>query len=251
MGNYMSMAVLLKASLFMVACSDVDPDVAPPGNEKKATTKALETGSALLQTDDPLEVLDVYLVGFHPLKEDPAHQMEAHHFCHQVNQDFAQCVLFDGNTPDANLNGIEYILSEALFETLPEDERRYWHPHNYEILSGQLIAPGVPSVAEVELMRQKMNSYGKTWHVWNTGGNGGDKLPLGDAHLAWSFNRDGEAREGLVEARDKRMNIDSFKTREQRRELLEFARPQVGVDAIKGEFHSPTEPLGGVEEKQR
>ena len=245
MRHFLLMTVLLQVLLFMVACSDVDPDVAPPGDEKQATTKALETGSALLQTDDPLEVLDVYLVGFHPLKEDPSHQMEAHHFCHQVNQDFAQCVLFDGNTRDANLNGIEYIISRALFETLPEDEKRYWHPHNYEILSGQLIAPGVPSVAEVELMAQKMNSYGKTWHVWNTDG---DKLPLGDAKLAWSFNRDGEAREGLVEARDKRMNVDSQKLREQRRELIDLAKPQVGVDALKDKFPGPTEPLDGVEE---
>jgi hypothetical protein len=42
---------------------------------------------------------------------------------------------------DANLIGIEYILSERLFETLPDDEKPSWHPHNYEILSGQLAAP--------------------------------------------------------------------------------------------------------------
>ena len=31
-------------------------------------------------------------------------------------------------------------------------------------------------------MKGKMNSYGKTWHVWNTGfykGKPGDMLPLG------------------------------------------------------------------------
>jgi hypothetical protein len=252
MGKLMTLVLAILPSL--MACSDVDPDVAPPGDEKQTKTAVLETGSALLQTDDPLDGMDVYLVGFHPLKNNPSHQMEAHHFCRQVNQDFAQCILFDGNTQDANLNGIEYIISESIFETLPEDEKPYWHPHNYEILSGQLIAPGVPPGVEVELMGQKMNSYGKTWHVWDTGsGNGGrgDKLPLGDAELAWSFNRDGEAREGLVEARDKRMNIDSQKIRKQRRELLKLAKPQVGVDAIKGEFHGPSEPLDGVKEKQR
>lgn len=49
--------------------------------------------------------------------------MEAHHFCRQVNQDFAQCILFDGNSENANLNGIEYIVSEKLFETLSTEER--------------------------------------------------------------------------------------------------------------------------------
>lgn len=48
--------------------------------------------------------------------------MEAHHFFHQVNEDFAQCVLFDDNSKSANLNGIEYIISEKLFATLPEGE---------------------------------------------------------------------------------------------------------------------------------
>lgn len=54
--------------------------------------------------------MNVYLVGLHPMKDHPEHQMEAHHFCRQVNEDFAQCTLFDGNTKDANLNGIEYII---------------------------------------------------------------------------------------------------------------------------------------------
>src|SRR5690606_11483694 len=138
------------------------------------------------------------------------HQMEAHHFCNQVNEDFAQGVLFDGNTREANLNGIEYSISERLFEALPQDERQYWHPHNYEILSGQLVAPGIPDVAEKELMKGKVNSYGKTFHLWST--DRGDKLPLGEPILAWSFNRDGEAKRGLVEDRDTGLGINSAET---------------------------------------
>jgi hypothetical protein len=180
----------------------------------------------------------VYLVGFHPMKERPDHQMEAHHYCHQVNEDFAQCALFDGNGRTARLNGIEYIISEKLFATLPAAERAYWHPHNAEILSGQLVAPGIPAVAEKELMRGKMNSYGKTWHVWNTGAADlpADALPLGPPMLAWSFNRDGEARPGLVERRDERMGIDSADKRRQRADLAALARPQSGVDALRAAF---------------
>ena len=46
------------------------------------------------------------------------------------------------------MNGVEYIISEKLFETLPSEEKKYWHPHNGEILSGQLVAPGIPKMAE-------------------------------------------------------------------------------------------------------
>jgi len=221
--------------------------VSPPGADKTARTWALEAGARLLQNQLPLRPMDVYLVGFHPLKDHPQHQMESHHFCRQVNEDFAQCALFDGNGRDARLNGIEYIISEKLFESLPAGERRFWHPHNAEILSGQLVAPGIPAVAEKALMKDKMNSYGKTWHVWHTGalGEAGDRLPLGPAMLAWSFNRDGEARPGLVEGRDKRMSIDSAEKRRQRADLRALARPQSGVDDLKSAFPHGV-PIPGV-----
>lgn len=41
-------------------------------------------------------------------------------------------------------DGLEYIISEKLYNTLPTDEKAYWHPLNYEILSGQLRRPGLP-----------------------------------------------------------------------------------------------------------
>src|SRR5690606_32631683 len=184
------------------------------------------------QRDAPADALNVYLVGFHPLKDEPAHQFEAHHFCNQVNEDFMQCALFDGNTADARLSGVEYIVSARLFEQLPEAERAHWHPHNGEILSGQLVAPGIPAIAEHELMKGKINSYGKTWHTWNTGSGGsGDPLPVGEPRLAWSFNRFGEADPGLIEARDRALGVDTEERRRGREDLVPLAEPQHGVDA--------------------
>ena len=233
----------LVTKLLLPACSllAVNPAALaeePPGDDKTLKTRALEMGAKLLQGNAPPARMDIYLVGFHPMKDRPDRQMEAHHFCHQVNQDFAQCVLFDGNGADAKLNGIEYIISEKLFDSLPEDERAYWHPHNGEILSGQLVAPGIPGPAEHALMKDKMNSYGKTWHVWHTGamGNAGDALPLGPPMLAWSFNRDGEATPGLVERRDEQMDIDTAEKRRERADLQSLAKPQSGVDALKSAF---------------
>ncbi|MAM88805.1 MAG: outer membrane or secreted lipoprotein [unclassified Hahellaceae] len=230
--------------------AETKPAVEPEGREESTKTNVLEAGAAALQPDDPLEPMNVYLVGFHPMKDDPSHQMEAHHFCTQVNEDFAQCVLFDGNTRDANLNGIEYIISEHLFEQLPEPEKQYWHPHNGEILSGQLVAPNLPVQADHELMKSKMNSYGKTWHTWETARGASDKsLPLGEPMLAWSFNRQGEAKADLVKSRDKRMNIDTEARRKAREDLIPLARPQSGVDALKGQFQGPTQPIPGVVSK--
>ncbi len=240
----------------LAACaapSGKPPPVQPLGTEKTGKTQALETGAALLQTQAPLRPMDVYLVGFHAAKENPSLQMEAHHYCRQVNEEFAQCALFDGNTETANLIGIEYIISERLFDALPQSERKYWHPHNYEILSGELAAPGIPAAAEKELMRSKMNSYGKTWHVWNSAPfkRTGDRMPVGDAMLEWSFNRDGEALPGLFEERDQRLGISTDEKRRMRADLVPLAKPQAGVDALKGKFGRPTTSIPGVMDQRK
>lgn len=109
------------------------------------------------------------------------------------------------------------------------------------MLSGQLTAPGLPKAAEHALMRLLINSYGKTWHLWHTGrhdgeGSPGHPLPYGDARLMWSFNRDGEADELLKADLMTGMGIDETRQRAQRRDLAADARPQRGVNALKGRF---------------
>jgi hypothetical protein len=230
----------LLSLLFVVACGtrNTPPKEQAQGGEKSSKTAALESGSRMLQGTTPIGQIDIYLDGFHPMKDSPSTQVEAHHFCHQLNEDFAQCVLFDGNTKDGRMNGIEYIVSEKLYSSLPAGEKQYWHPHNYEILSGELVAPGLPEAAEHALMAQKVNSYGKTWHLWMTGANGGpgDNLPLGNPHLAWSFNQDGEAAPAMVTARDQRMAISTANKREARADLSQYAHPQNGVNLLQKAF---------------
>jgi hypothetical protein len=230
------------------AIKDRPSPLTPAGTGKTPWRATLEAGARLLQDTAPLKDFDVYVAGLHCARHEPQMQMEAHHYCKQVNEDLLQCVIFDGNTREANLIGIEYIISERLFGTLPEDERGFWHPHNYEVLSGQLIAPGLPEVAERAFMRLLVNSYGKTWHTWHTGrhdGEPGHPLPYGEAKLMWSFNRDGEADESLRQDFQAGLGFDETERRGKREALTEAARPQHGVDAMAREF-SDTTPLQGV-----
>ena len=247
--------LLSAAAAFTIAgCrgGDAPPPTQPQGAERSPTTRALEAGSTAIQDVAPVAQINVHLVGFHPMKHAPAEQMTSHHYCNQVNEDFAQCVLFDGNTRSANLHGIEYIISEKLHATLPAEERQFWHPHNYEILSGALVAPGLPDAAEKTLMRQKMNSYGKTWHLWNTGvfGRTPDWLPLGPAHLAWSFNRDGEAAEQMIAERDRQLRVSTGEKRRDRADLSSIARPQDGVHTLAPAFPRAAGAPAGVQPKR-
>ncbi len=222
-------------------------DAAAPGAPRTPTTATLETGAALLQAKAPVEKIAIYLNGFHIAKADPGMQMEAHHYCNQVNEDLAQCVLFDGNTAEARLMGIEYIVSERLYGTLPVEERAYWHPHNYEVLSGELRMPGLPDAAERETLARKVNSYGKTWHTWMTGmpDRTPDPLPFGPPQLQWSVNRDGELKAGMVADRDKRFGLNTAEERKARASLVDLARPQGGVSALADHFPAAT-PVRGI-----
>lgn len=223
--------------------------IRPVGASKDLKRRFLEFGSTVMQRSTPLHGFDIYVVGFHCARHDPMMQMEAHHFCQQVNADFLQCVIFDGNTSDANLIGIEYIISERLFLSLPASEQSYWHPHNYEVFSGELVAPDLPEAAERELMSLLVNSYGKTWHLWHTGRHDdqpGYALPIGDATLMWSFNRDGEVDESLRQNRMSHMKMDTERRRKDRQQLVQLAHPQYGVNTLRGAFPqaSPSPPPG-------
>lgn len=250
----LSLALLAVGSLAALAVSRTGPRrrksgrVVPPGRPATPMTRALDAGARALQGPGPLKDFHVYLVGFHPAKDDPHHQMEAHHFCRVVNEDFTECVLFDGNGPDANMIGLEYIVSERLYARLPPEERPFWHPHNFEILSGTLLAPGLPRAAETALMLTKMNSYGKTWHTWDTGDTErlGDPLPLGEPMLMWSFNRQGECRDWLIRERDMMLGTDTRDAARARRDLARIAAPQEGVDALHGRFDRRVRPQPGV-----
>lgn len=234
---------ILLLLLLCAACNRGDsppPNAdAIPGADKKTDTKLLETGASALQNLAPVRALDHYLDGFHVMKHDPGMHMEAHHYCKGMNEEFTQCVIFDGNTERANIIGIEYIISGRLYDDLPEAEKASWHPHNYEILSGQLVMPGLPDVAEKAALAKKINSYGKTWHVWDTGHYGqpsAQALPVGTPQLAWSYNRDGEGPAEMIDARDKRMQLSTDDKKQNRKDLAEQAKPQRGEDALRGQI---------------
>ena len=65
-----------------------------------------------------------------------------------------------------------------------------------------------------------------------------------------SLNRDGEAKPGLVEKRDKDLQINSVQIRRDRQDLEKLAkRTQNGVDALNDKFKGPVKLIPGVVDK--
>jgi hypothetical protein len=177
----------------------------------------------------PVKALAVYLDAFHFHNGAMEEQMEVHHYCSQVNEDVIQCALFDGNTATARLVGVEYVISEKAFRTLPAEEKKMWHSHVYEVKSGQLIGPGLSDAAERELMNKIISTYGKTWHTWSTE-HFNDSLPIGIPSLMMAFTKDGQAHPSLIEQRDQRFGISTAASKKARADMP--APPiQPGADA--------------------
>jgi hypothetical protein len=210
----------MAGTLLAAACGGEDrgSQVQAPGSKESAKTAVLEKGADVLQNKPPIEALNAYLDGFHFYSGNMKEQMEAHHYCSIVNEDLTQCVIFDGNTANAKIMGVEYIVSEKLFKTLPPQEKPLWHSHVYEVKSGQLVAPGIPTPAEKALMKKLVTTYGKTWHTWHTDLH--KDLPIGVPQLMMGFTADGQTDPAMVAARDRAMGISSEKKREERADIV-------------------------------
>ena len=175
--------------------------------------RVLDVASGVLQPKYPVAAMSTYLNGFHMYADDMGRQVEASHFCVHLRHDLHQCVIFDRNAPDARLIGIEYIISEERFRALPEDEKRLWHSHHFEVKSGTLVAPGIPELAERAYFQDLVTTYGKTFHTWQYDR---DDFPYGIPQLMMAFTEDGQADEAMIADRDRRLGVSKERRRQSR-----------------------------------
>lgn len=240
----LKLTLLVASMSLMYACTPYNSEskVNAPGMTKTSSMKSLDAGAALLQSRLPVDALNAYLDGFHFYNGQMKSQMEAHHYCSVLNEEVIQCVIYDGNLKDAKLMGVEYIISERLFANLPDGEKAFWHSHVHEVKSGQLIAPGIPEVAEHALMQELVHTYGKTWHTWHTDLD--KSLPLGVPQLMMGFTADGQVDSGMIADRDRRFGIDS-EVKKKSRADLETPEVAPGADAwARGNVIQIQDPTG-------
>jgi hypothetical protein len=120
--------------------------------------------------------------GVHLLKEMPEVAQLAYHFCKPVNDDVTQCLLYDGTGPDARLIGVEYLVSPAIFDKMPAEEKAYWHDHKHEVDAGLLKSLTQTGAEEKATLAKVRTLYGKVFHTWSSGKD----YPRGPARLFWA-----------------------------------------------------------------
>ncbi|MBS7700423.1 MULTISPECIES: OBAP family protein [unclassified Chelatococcus] len=223
-------ATLLACACGRAAAQDtgVHRDQPVTGADKSTKSTMLGMGADLLQSKGPINDINMYLNGFHFYADDMGRQIEAHHYCTHVTEDFYQCVIYDDNKEGARLIGIEYIVSERVFKTLPDDEKQLWHSHRHETTSGELVMPRIPGPVEHTAIATLVNTYGKTWHTWQIDLD--NKLPTGIPQLMMGFTADNQLRSEMREDRDRRLGIETEEKKKAREDLLRSA-PQVVTGA--------------------
>ena len=161
----------------------------------------------------PLSQMHLYLCAFHIAKKDPKLLFEAHHYCMPVADEVHQCVIFDSAGKNARILGVEYIISDKLYRKLPEVEKKYYHPHTYEITSGLLVAPGMKAAEEDKLMEGLLLTWGKTWHTWP---DPKTQLPMGEPLLMWAATKDGQISDATLADRDTKLKVSTKEIRKRR-----------------------------------
>jgi hypothetical protein len=179
----------------------------------------LGAGSAMLQSFNPLKMVHEYSCGIHPYAGQLNRQVLAHHFCAHLGPEMRQCLIYDSNAEDAKLIGVEYMISQRLFESLPEEEKKMWHSHAFEVKGGVLVAPGLPAELENKLMQDLVGTYGKTWHFWQVDR---DELPLGTPQLMMTAVEEGQLDPEAERMRDEVCGCKTADLVAQRKEIPDF-----------------------------
>ena len=157
-----------------------------------------EHGDGARESAPPIDNIHLFFCGFHVAKHNTKIQFETHHFCSPRGDKMHQCLLYDSSDKHARLIGVEYIIADELFKDLPDAEKKFWHPHTYEVMSGGLIAPHMTRDGEDDFMKALINTWGKKWHTWP---DPKTPVPMGEPLLMWSLTGDGQ--ENLQLSRDR------------------------------------------------
>ncbi|XAR66617.1 hypothetical protein NMG60_11012905 [Bertholletia excelsa] len=191
--------------------------------------RVLDRGAQLLQSLKPVKQTKQHACTFALYSHDMTRQIETHHFITRLNQDFLQCAVYDSNDAHARLIGIEYIISDSIFETLPTEEQklctlmrtRFCNFSSFWIKLGLWVNPGVPEMVMKTEMENLAKTYGKFWCTWQV--DRGDKLPLGAPALVMSPQAvsEGIVRPDLIEKRNIKYNVSIEALKASRVEIAE------------------------------
>jgi len=185
-----------------------------PGIQQSFTSKILDKGTGLFQSKAPLNSVHLHLCSLGFPNGNLDRQMILHKYGTHLNEDFSQFLIYDLDDSKGRLIGVEYVVTERLFKTFSQDEKKLWHSLYYEVKSGILLSPR--NANENACMNKLLDCYAKTLIFWEPYK---ESLPLGGPHLWMSFTSDSQVNLDLLHERDRMLQINSEEKRKERMHL--------------------------------
>ena len=106
--------------------------------------------------------------------DDPT--LRVWHFCKPNDKIMMVCQLYDSNSPNATLIGVEYMITADAYKNIPNRDKPNWHYHKVEFAPNR-ADPKLPMLNEQQqnaTLKTLAESYGKVIITWNPN----DKAPI-------------------------------------------------------------------------
>ena len=142
-----------------------NPTTAAGANASNTITNSNAT--AATKPVDGYDKPEGHLTAIRHVFDDPS--LRVQHYCKPNNKILLVCQLYDSNSPNATLIGIEYIISADQYNSLPNREKPGWHYHKIEFATNRADArfPDLSIQKAGESLQKLSDTYGKVIITWN------------------------------------------------------------------------------------
>jgi hypothetical protein len=120
----------------------------------------------------PLAEYSTYLVATHYLR---GQTYETHHYFKPLREGVLQGLVFRQAKAGTPLIEVEWAISQAVFDQLPDWQKEFWHPLAPAVDAGRIRLPGLAAAREQEVLRTVRGLYAQTLNLAGIEG----ELPVG------------------------------------------------------------------------
>jgi hypothetical protein len=165
--------MLIPTTIVFAQTTSANTSIANTNTTMMTTTTTPTTNSAASSPIDTFANPEGYAIAKKHIYDAPL--LDVHFYCSSMSGGImATCLLFDGNSTNATLIGIEYIISSEQYTSLPEREKPNWTPVAQEEEEAEVRYPNLSPQQLRQLSEQFKDAYVKLIITWNPN----DSLPL-------------------------------------------------------------------------
>ncbi|MBI4440543.1 DUF1264 domain-containing protein [Candidatus Woesearchaeota archaeon] len=117
-----------------------------------------------IRGETPQKGFDLHVDAKHYVKDA---RVPVHHWCKNINEKLIECLLFDTDAKNANVVGIETIITNDVWNALAPAIQKEWHDHSIEIIEAEATLPDTPADEAAKIVDFLKGTHGRVIYIWN------------------------------------------------------------------------------------